>query len=57
MNWEIACEEDGTFTIRKDRRIYTYEDDLDMALREVSQAGGKEVTVIQLDGYRDLVRV
>ncbi len=57
MTWMIVHEPDDTFTVFKNGRVHIYEDDLEMALREVKSAGAKSVTIQEKDGYRRTERV
>ncbi len=54
--WEIEQEADGSFVIRKDRRLIRYEDDLDEARLYLKRKGIPEVTIIEADGYRTTTR-
>lgn len=55
--FEIEDSGRGTFDIRRNGRPWRYDrDDVDEAMRDIAQAGGGRVILIEPDGYRREVR-
>lgn len=57
MKWEIRHNEDGTYSIYQNNRIFEYEDELEMAERTLRNHKATSYVLVSQDNYRETKRL